>query len=775
MKKNISINISGIIFHIEEDGYDSLRKYLDSINKYFSSFEDSTEIMADIESRIAEIFLTKLNEGKQIITAEDVSALITTMGSVNDFKAAEEQAQPVEEEQASQQSQKKYTPPHQLLRDQKRKILGGVCAGIGSYLNVDPVWVRLLFALLTSAYGIPVIAYIVMWIIVPGSYDLEEPEVNKKMFRDPEHKVIAGVSGGVASFLGLDIIAVRVLFVILTVIGGFGFLVYLVLWVVLPEARSLTDKMQMQGEPVTLSNIESTIKKNQRQGENTEETPLTRVLLFPFRFIGVLLSFLGRILIPIAEVLRVAVGILLALIGLSFLFSITLLGGVLLGIFSNLSTHLWPGFGDTAFPLEILSNTIPPATIVAAFILAFIPCLYILLLGISVIAKRVVFGATVGWVLFVLFFGSLVVAGVTVPKIVYNFKEEGEHQVENVFQPTGKKLYLNVNDVGLEGYNVTKLELKGYSEKDVKLVQRFGAQGSSKANARENAQMIEYHVEFKDSIITFDSNVRFKKDAKFRAQRLHLIVYIPYDQPFVISEEASRLIAHYIDHDDVHGNTWKMTPKGLECISCAKKNQHNDRADLTDFDELHITGIVNATIRQGDEYAIELIGSEAEKAKYKIHQEGNTLYVELNHDANKPFWEENLNWKKMKINITMPELSRLEATGSGTVNFNNFHSDNLDLEILGAMKVRGECYTENLDATINGASELDIRGQSQTMDCTIQGASSLDAYDFPVENATVNAYGASHANVHVMERLEIRENMASHVDYKGNPEVVKKD
>src|SRR6267154_5053422 len=90
MKKTLSINISGIIFHIEEDGYETLRKYLDSINKYFSSFEDSSEILADIESRIAEIFLAKLNEGKQVITGEDVQHLIATMGNVSDFKAAEE-------------------------------------------------------------------------------------------------------------------------------------------------------------------------------------------------------------------------------------------------------------------------------------------------------------------------------------------------------------------------------------------------------------------------------------------------------------------------------------------------------------------------------------------------------------------------------------------------------------------------------------------------------------------------------------------------------------
>src|SRR5688572_7723211 len=104
MKKNISINISGIIFHIEEDGYDTLKKYLDSINKYFSTFEDSSEILADIESRIAEIFLSKLNEEKQIITADDVNALVATMGSVSDFKAAEDQDTATETASASSAS-----------------------------------------------------------------------------------------------------------------------------------------------------------------------------------------------------------------------------------------------------------------------------------------------------------------------------------------------------------------------------------------------------------------------------------------------------------------------------------------------------------------------------------------------------------------------------------------------------------------------------------------------------------------------------------------------
>ena len=302
MKKNISINISGIIFHIEEDGYETLKKYLDSINKYFSTFEDSSEILADIESRIAEIFLSKLNEEKQVITSEDVNALVATMGSVSDFKAAEEQETVVEEttsqsssgnsafseSSTTDETKRTFTPSKQLMRDQKRKILGGVCAGLGNYFNVDPLWIRLLFAVLFFAYGITLFIYVVMWIVVPGSFDLEEPVSERKMFRDAERKVIGGVSGGVAAFLGIDIVAVRVLFIVFAILGGLGLFLYIVLWLILPEARSLTDKMQMQGEPVTLSNIESTIKKSQTEKAAGEETTITKILLFPFRLIGMI-------------------------------------------------------------------------------------------------------------------------------------------------------------------------------------------------------------------------------------------------------------------------------------------------------------------------------------------------------------------------------------------------------------------------------------------------------------------------------------------------------
>src|SRR6267154_840474 len=341
MKKTLSINISGIIFHIEEDGYETLRKYLDSINKYFSSFEDSSEILADIESRIAEIFLAKLNEGKQVITAEDVQSLIATMGNVSDFKAAEAN------EFASESSEKEEprassTPPanKKLVRDSRRKVLGGVCAGLAHYFGVDSVWPRLIFALMTLGYGGGILVYIILWIVLPADENIEEEPSVKKMFRDSENKVLGGVAGGLAAFFGSDVVVIRIFFVILSFIGGFGVILYLILWCSIPEAKTITEKMEMQGEPVTLSNIESSVKKSVNE-KSEEESALAKVVLFPFRAIAAVITFLGKILGPVfrggIDVLRIMIGISILMLGLCMVLGVLLGFGVLFGVISSAS------------------------------------------------------------------------------------------------------------------------------------------------------------------------------------------------------------------------------------------------------------------------------------------------------------------------------------------------------------------------------------------------------------------------------------------------------
>jgi phage shock protein PspC (stress-responsive transcriptional regulator) len=794
MKKNISINISGIIFHIEEDGYENLRKYLDSINRYFSSFEDSSEILADIESRIAEIFLSKLNEGKQVITAEDVHSLIATMGSVSDFKAAEEQefgnqtentqsataktsSEETKQNTSSAASASYATDSKRLLRDQKRKILGGVCSGLANYFRIDAVWIRLLFALLTFAYGITLVIYLVMWIIVPGSYELEEPETGKKMFRDGDRKVLGGVAGGVAAFLGMDIVVVRVLFVVFTCFFGTGLIIYLVLWIVLPEAKSLTDRMQMQGEPVTLSNIESNIKKNLNVDETKDESALTKIILFPFRVIGVILSGLAKMIVPIIEILRVAIGIVVIGLGLAMIFTAIISGGILVGL---LSLSQFSNGEINSFPIHLFTDTFPGWLGIAGFIAAMIPGIFIILLGVSAIAKKIVFTPAVGWTLFVLFFVSVALLAVGIPKIVYANKEEGVYKVENLYPINGHKPTFKIREAGLDDYHGASIHLKGYDGKEIKVVQEFSSQGTTRQAAIDNAKMIDYHYDVQDSVFTFDSNISFKENAKFHGQELEMTLYIPYDSPFVLTEDLSRnrLLREYIDGDYSDGHTWRMTPRGLDCLSCPVADndpethtEAQEDFDFTNFTEIDINGAYDLDIRKGDKFAVEFTGSSDVKNFYEVSQEENKLNITFNGDWADQFFKS----EKVKIKITLPKLERLEARGLGKVEIDNFDSDELRLDISGKIKAFGKVNTEEITINLSGASELELEGKSKTMEASVDGASTFSAYDFIVKDATVEVHGASSAKVNVTESLDMEERYASKIKYKGNPKIKRWD
>jgi phage shock protein PspC (stress-responsive transcriptional regulator) len=795
MKKNISINISGIIFHIEEDGYDALKRYLDSIQKYFSSFEDNSEIIADIESRIAEIFLTKLNEGKQIITQEDVKSLIATMGSVSDFKAAEEQEAGQEDAQSNTNQSKSYqsapSASKQLFRDQNRKILGGVCAGLANYFNVDAVWVRLFFALLTAGWGVGLLIYLIMWIVVPGSYELDEPEIAKKLFRDSERKVLGGVSGGLAAYFGIDIVLVRVLFIVTTIFGGLGLIAYIVLWIVLPVALSLTDKMQMQGEPVTLSNIESNIKKSTGTKDGEEESALTKIVMFPFRLIGMIVTGLGKILTPLVEVIRVGFGILITILGLLLVFTVIITTGILFGLVTDnaIPIHLGGPFNGESLPLVPISRAIPTATAIAGFFGALIPGIMITLLGISAVAKRIVFSNTVGWSIFFGFLFSVAVLSATVPKIVYDFKEDAKVKIENTYPVSGKTIVLNLREAGLDEYDMATLSLKGYDEKEIKLVQNFESQGRTRKNAMENAGMIEYGFSVEDSVFTFDSNISFKDDAIFRAQRLHMTMYIPYHQKFVLSEDMWRLLSQYFDRETRDGNTWEFTPDGLTCLTCPEKKEieledskddnvtNNDRktmyrsTNFSDFNEVHISGMFDARLTQGERYGVELIGPDDEKRKYSVSQEGNTLLIEYDDDSKITF-KNPVNFEKMRINITMPTLAGVELKGAGKTSIRNFNTDDLEIEATGAINVTGDLKAKNITVQLTGACEFNLSGDATTLDAKITGASQLKAYDFTTRYAVVEVNGASSAKVYVTKRLEISEGIASKVSYRGDPDEV---
>lgn len=787
MKKTLSINVSGIIFHIEEDGYETLRKYLDSINRYFSAFDDSSEIIADIENRIAEIFLSKLNDGKQVITAEDVAQLMTVMGNVNDFKAAEENefaGEPAKEK--SNAGASASGAPKKLVRDKSRKVLGGVCAGMAHYFSIDPVWVRLIFALLFLGYGFGILIYIILWIVLPTETIEEESNV-KKMYRNPASKVLGGVAGGIAAFFGVDVILVRILFVLAAFFGGFGLIIYIILWISIPEAKTITEKMEMQGEPVTLSNIESSVKKSLNE-KDTEESTFAKIVLFPFRAIAAILQFMGKILGPIVRVLvdviRVMTGVFIILIGITMILSILFAFGIVFGIFSSSGFPAQWHLEGLSWPMEAIKTAFPVWSFVAAFFVALIPALFIQLLGSSIIAKRIVFRPIVGWIMFIIFFLSVLVLGFTLPRMLLSFKEDGDYKVERTFDTGGKTVVLKINETGLDDYRVTDLTIKGYEGKQIKLVEKFIAQGSSHKNAIENAQMVSYNVNHTDSVLTFDSNITFNKDALFRAQRLEMDLFIPYNTQFVISEEMWRLIDNnYHDYegyrDSNFDKTWKMTERGFECVNCTEPTEEkslelNDQYGLKDFNELEIKGIFNLVITKNDVYSVEIKGSESEKKKFSVDQSGDRLEIDY-RSRNKTFWMNDVEDETAKIYISMPSLTKLKIKGAGKIKIEGFHEDEMDISLLGAMTCDAKLDVRNLQLDLSGPMVFELDGDGEVLEAEVNKMAQLKASGFEVRHAIVNAREMGRARVNASEKVEIETDITGSVKYQGNPEVIKRD
>ena len=303
MKKVININFQGRVVPIEETAYDILKQYVESLRRFFDNEEGKDEIINDIEGRIAELFGETLKKGSTCITDDDVNAIIKSMGRPEEFEA--EEASVKSQLSGNEKKQQSYSGassaqgestagnsqrPSRLYRDENNKLLGGVCAGIANYFGVDKIIVRILFVL---GFGITFIPYLILWVAVPSTASTVIGSARKRLFRDPDSKWIAGVCGGLASYFGVNVWIPRVLFLIpfLSFVtswnhwGVFNFpnflnlsfspgatIIYIILWLILPEAVTTSDKLEMKGEKVDMNSIKNTIQKDMEGfGERAKE------------------------------------------------------------------------------------------------------------------------------------------------------------------------------------------------------------------------------------------------------------------------------------------------------------------------------------------------------------------------------------------------------------------------------------------------------------------------------------------------------------------------
>jgi phage shock protein PspC (stress-responsive transcriptional regulator) len=316
MKKAISITLNGTIFQIEEDAYTRLDEYLKSIKEYYGAAEGK-EIVFDIEASLAEKFSQGAGKEKKIITLKDVEEAIKIMGTVNEF---EESAK--EDSDLGNESENKI---RRLFRNPDDVILGGVCSGIAVYFKTDPLFIRLLF-------------------------------------------------------------------IILTLFGGSGILIYLILWAIIPQAKNNAQKLEMRGRPVNLEEIQELAReKSQKlkaEGKNIIENvknkrgSIYKILYFPIKLLGMLFILLKKIGLVFLSIFGIFIGIILLISFVAIILGLTVSLGILL--FNINSPYI---ISDIPFA-ELSGSIYYYVGMVSAYFVVLIPLVFLTILSLTIIKRK---------------------------------------------------------------------------------------------------------------------------------------------------------------------------------------------------------------------------------------------------------------------------------------------------------------------------------------------------------------------------------------------------
>lgn len=505
MKKTVTANISGIVFHIDEDAYDKLNLYLARIREKLATEEGRDEILSDIEGRIAEMFQEKLNTSKKVITIDDVKEVIGQLGEPEQFESTEGETQ--------SNSQSNYY----------------------------------------------------------------EERTEKRLYRDPDDKYIAGVSGGLGAFFNIDPIWMRIGFVVTTFIYGFGPILYIILWIVVPKARTTAEKLEMRGRKVNLSNIEKTIKdelndlkKNFK--EFSEETKQHFKKKENFKQAR---NKTASVAADILRALSKVVGVVLILV--TFAMIVALISGLYMVPFGiHESTGIWLLSVPEILGALLSSQAWIQATLAALILIIGIPLLWILLAGIRLLFEIKTSSKYLAAFTFILWLAAAGTLALAAVNGVRNFSAEHTvHQENDITTSDWPNIYLKLDEqilldsgidqgrnsistwqmmwseTGNTAMGKPELRIKKSNNDLITLEIIKESRGISPTQARINTESIQYNFLQTDSLLILNPVFYFEKEAGWRNQEVKLELYLPENKIAVLEKNLQRSMRVRYDEDVV--------------------------------------------------------------------------------------------------------------------------------------------------------------------------------------------------------------------------------
>ncbi|MCX6225034.1 MAG: PspC domain-containing protein [Bacteroidia bacterium] len=519
MKKSIKINLGGLVLHVDDDAYELLRNYLDQLQARFRQVPGESEILNDIETRMAELFQEKLVPGKEVINLADAKEVIEVMGKPEEIgDAGEEESGPAMPPPYSGRGRRMY-------RDTSNQRIAGVCSGLAAYFKIDPLIIRILFVVFSLAYGA-------------------------------------------------------------------GILIYFVLWVGVPEARTAAEKLEMYGEPVNVYNIERQVRQEYPYDPAAPdyEQPVRR-------------SSQGTLIGRVVRVFAKIILVFFKIIGFIIAFSFIVAGIAILGSIIGLAVSGKAWFVNSDWNLNniglndalgfFVSPTAATIGMIGLILLVVIPLIG-LIYGVVKVIFRFKAREKVGalslsgiWVI------TLIVMIVIAINEGIQYSSEGRSTVEKeLVIPQSKKLIIRTlpmpidmtdhmaefdfhsnfwisrqNDsVSLVIRPTVRIE---YSEDSIPGIRiRKTARGVNYRDARGFAEDINYSCTLQDSVLIVDPAYRLSQSNRYHAQEVEVTVDLPAGT-IVYLDKSLKDILYAVQNTedtwsgDLVGDEWIMTPDGL--------------------------------------------------------------------------------------------------------------------------------------------------------------------------------------------------------------------
>ncbi len=536
MNKTVNINLAGIFFHIDEDAYARLQHYLEAIKRSLTGTHGRDEILNDIEARIAELFSEKIVNERQVISTREVDEVIAVMGQPEDYMLDDEI---FEDETSSTRTRGK-----KLFRDTDHAYVGGVSSGLGHYLGIAPIWLRLAWILLT--------------IFSTGAF----------------------------------------------------ILIYIALWIFVPEAKTTADKLAMRGEPVTISNIERKIREGfddvsgkmkdinyekygykARSGASSAATALGDVVMF---LLNLFVKFIGILLLLIAGT---------TLIGLFIgLFSIGTFG-IIEAPWTEYVEMVGPG-ADSIWIISLL-----------AFFAVGIPFFFLFVLGLKILVKKlksigrtpklVLLGVWIISVLGLIFFGikqateraheGEVVITQTIPVQINDtlyMSMKGDPKLNSTPYRSGTFNFSNIDGKDMIWSQDIRLIVRSTQDSVGRLEIRKSAEGKSREEARSRAQKINYSTNFSNSRLELDGQLTTDPQNKYRDQEVQVTVFLPEGSVLYAADNTYSFHRNSDWYNDILKNGDEeqfllITRDGTECLDCPEEEEDpwHDSEDDWETDE----------------------------------------------------------------------------------------------------------------------------------------------------------------------------------------------